>query len=58
MPKPIGSPIVENDIICFVQAFYGNEEVRSFYKGKIVETVVKQGGKVQKGDIIAFIDVE
>ena len=58
MPKPIGSPIVENDIVCFVQAFYGNEEVRSFYKGKIVETVVKQGGKVQKGDIIAFIDVE
>lgn len=57
-PKPIGSPLAENDIVCFIQAFYGNEEVRSFYKGKIVETVVKQGAKVQKGDIIAFIDVE
>lgn len=58
MPKPVGSPIEVGDTICLVQAFYGIDEIKSFYKGKIIETIAKQGTKVKKGDIIAFIDVE
>ncbi|MBR4136033.1 MAG: oxaloacetate decarboxylase [Bacteroidales bacterium] len=55
MPKPIGSQIKENDVVCFIQTYYGHEEVRSCYDGKLIKAVVGQGKKVHRGDVVAFV---
>lgn len=55
MAKPLGTAYKEGDVVCFVNAYYGNEEVHALYDGKLIEVIVKQGEKVQKGDVIAFI---
>lgn len=55
MSKPLGTNYKEGDIVCFVNAYYGNEEVHSLYDGKLVEVVAKQGDRVLKGDVIAFV---
>ena len=55
MAKPIGTSVKEGDTVCFVAAYYGNEEVHSLYDGKIIEIVAQQGDKVKKGDVIAFV---
>ena len=56
MPKPIGTSYKEGDIVCWITAFFGHEEVKSFYAGKLCTVVTKQGDKVKKGDIVAFIE--
>lgn len=56
MSKPLGSNLKEGDIVCWVNAFYGPEEVHTLYSGKLVEVVVDQGQKVTKGEIIAFVE--
>ena len=55
MPKAIGTRVKEGETVCFVAAYYGNEEVHSLYDGRILEIIAKQGDKVKKGDIIAFV---
>jgi len=55
MAKPIGTEFSENSILCFIQTYYGQEEVRVPVAGKLVEAVALQGDKVQKGDVIAFV---
>ena len=55
MAKPLGTAFPENGILCFIQTYYGQEEVRVPVAGKLIETVAKQGDRVQKGDIIAFV---
>lgn len=55
MNPPMGTPYKEGDIICFVEAYYGQDEVNALYNGKLLQVVVAQGEKVRKGDIIAFI---
>jgi pyruvate carboxylase subunit B len=55
MAKPVGTSVKEGDTVCFVAAYYGNEEVHSLYDGKIIEIVAQQGDKVKKGDVIAFV---
>ena len=55
MAKPLGTEFPENGILCFIQTYYGQEEVRVPVAGKLVEVIAKQGDKVQKGDLIAFI---
>jgi len=55
MAKPLGTAYKEGDVVCFVNAYYGNEEVHAPYNGKLLEVIVQQGEKVKKGDIIAFI---
>ena len=55
MAKPLGTEFAENGILCFIQTYYGQEEVRVPVAGKLVEVVAQQGDKVQKGDLIAFV---
>jgi pyruvate carboxylase subunit B len=51
-----GSAVKEGDALCFVQAFYGVEPVKSNFAGKIVTAYAKQGDMVEKGEIIAFVE--
>ncbi|MDR3184207.1 MAG: oxaloacetate decarboxylase [Prevotellaceae bacterium] len=51
-----GSAVKEGDALCFVQAYYGVEPVRSHFTGKIVSAFAKQGDTVEKGEIIAFVE--
>lgn len=55
MNKPLGTAYRENDTVCFINTYYGNEEVHTPYAGKLLEVIAKQGNKVKKGDIIAFV---
>jgi pyruvate carboxylase subunit B len=55
LSKPVGTPYKEGDLICFVVAYFGNEEIRSLYNGKLYSVIAQQGAHVTKGDIIAFI---
>ena len=55
MSKPLGTSYKEGEPVCWINAFYGLEEVPALYSGKLIEVVVPQGQKVQKGDIIAFL---
>lgn len=56
MPKPLGTRFAEQDIVCFITTYYGNEEVKSLYNGQLCEVIVNHGQKVNKGDIIAFVN--
>lgn len=54
--KPIGTKFEEGDVICFVSAYFGNEEIKALYPGRLCAVIAKQGDKVMKGEIIAFIE--
>jgi pyruvate carboxylase subunit B len=56
LPKPLGTPYKEGDLVCFVAAYFGNEEIKSLYSGKLYSVIAPQGARVTKGDIIAFIN--
>ena len=55
MAKPVGTPYKKGDTVCFVSAYYGMEPVTSLFDGELLEVVVQQGQKVNKGDVIAFL---
>jgi Pyruvate/oxaloacetate carboxyltransferase len=52
----IGTKVEEGKTICHVQAYYGNEEIKAPFSGKIVAICAKHGDKVEKGEILAFIE--
>ncbi len=52
----IGTEFKAGKPVCYVQAFYGNEEIQAPVDGKIVAVCAKQGDKVDKGEILAFIE--
>ncbi len=52
----IGEKVEANKPMCFVQAFYGLEEIKPAFEGKIVAICAKHGEIVQKGEIIAFVE--
>lgn len=54
-PPLIGSTVKAGDIICYIQHYYGIETVKASFGGTLVGTYVKQGGLVQKGEVLAFI---
>ncbi len=46
----------ENDVMAFIQTYYGNEEVKVLVEGKLIDTCAPQGNMVKKGDVIAWIE--
>lgn len=52
----VGTSVKEGDTIAFIQAYYGIEEVKALKSGKIVQIETKQGAKVQKNQVLAFIN--
>ncbi len=52
----IGTKVNEGDVICFIQTYYGTEEVKALTSGKIVQIQTKQGAQVQKDQVLAYID--
>jgi pyruvate carboxylase subunit B len=52
----VGTTVKEGDVICFIQTYYGIEEVKALASGKIVQIQTKQGAKVQKNQMLAFVN--
>ena len=52
----IGTEFKAGKPVCYVQAYYGNEEIQAPIDGKIVAICAKQGDKVEKGEILGFIE--
>ena len=53
----IGKEYQEGDTFCYIQAPWGEfVEVKAALGGKLVEINAKQGSKIQKGDVIAYIE--
>jgi pyruvate carboxylase subunit B len=51
-----GTTVKEGDVVCFIQTYYGFVEVKALSSGKIVQVETKQGDKVQKNQILAYIE--
>ena len=55
----VGQKYAEGDTFCYIQANWGEiVEIPSALGGKLVDVVVKQGGKVRRGDTLAWIERE
>ena len=53
----IGKEYQEGDTFCYIQAPWGEfVEVKAALGGKLVEINAKQGSKIQKGDVVAYIE--
>jgi pyruvate carboxylase subunit B len=57
IPPTPGTTYKENDVIAYIAAYYGNDDVVSKYNGKLINTMVPQGAKVKKGDVLGWITI-
>ena len=55
MAPVIGAQVSASEPIAHIQTYYGMEEIIPVCDGRIVAVCAKQGEKVAKGEIIAFI---
>ena len=51
----VGTAVKAGDVIGYAQTYYGMEEIVAAVDGRIVAVLGKQGDKVVKGEIVAFI---
>ncbi|MDR0693971.1 MAG: oxaloacetate decarboxylase [Prevotellaceae bacterium] len=51
----IGTAFQKGQTLCFVQTYYGMEPVVALAGGKVVQIETKQGDKVEKNQVIAFL---
>ncbi|MDR2359345.1 MAG: oxaloacetate decarboxylase [Prevotellaceae bacterium] len=51
----IGTAFQKGQTLCFVQTYYGMEPVVALADGKVVQIETKQGDKVEKNQVIAFL---
>ncbi|MCC8145099.1 MAG: oxaloacetate decarboxylase [Bacteroidales bacterium] len=51
-----GEEVKKGNNLCYIQAYYGIEPVKSGFNGTIVATYAKQGDEVQKGQVLAFVN--
>lgn len=56
MPIPIGTKVKEGESVCYVVTYYGTEEVKSNFDGKIVAVLSNQGKTVNKGDVLLLVE--
>ena len=55
----VGKEYKEGEAFCWIQAPWGEfVEVKADLGGKLVEINARQGGKVQKGSVIAYTQTE
>ncbi|MDR1886700.1 MAG: oxaloacetate decarboxylase [Prevotellaceae bacterium] len=52
----VGTEFKKGDTICFIEAYYGLEPIRALSDGKIVQIETAQGSKVEKNQILAFLN--
>ena len=52
----VGSEFKKGDTVCFIEAYYGLEPVKALADGKIVQIETKQGAKVEKNQVLAFVE--
>jgi pyruvate carboxylase subunit B len=55
MAPAIGTQVENNRPMCYIQTYYGIEEVVPAVAGKLVAVCARQGDKVAKGEILAFV---
>lgn len=54
-PVP-GTKVKAGDVIGYVQAFYGIEEIYAPVSGRVVAVTAPQGKKVEKNEVVAFVE--
>ena len=52
----IGEKVTEGKPVCYVQAYYGIEQVCALASGRLVSINAKHGDRVAKGQILGFIE--
>lgn len=55
-PIPIGSSVKEGDSLCYVMTYYGTEEIKSSFEGKVVAVLSNQGKTVDKGEVLLLVE--
>ena len=55
LPPVIGTKYKVDDIICYVQTYYGLEPVKAMFDGKLIQIDVPQGKQVQKNQVLAIL---
>lgn len=52
----VGTMVKRGEPCCWIQSIYGLEAVASVCDGRLIQIDVPQGGRVQKGQVVAFVE--